>query len=126
MLKEVIAAVIERDGEFLLCRRPLQKRHGGLWEFPGGKIESGETLLQAAQRELKEELAMQAGSIGDVLFSVLDSASGYTIKFVPVSAEGAPQLLEHSELAWLSKSKLLDIDLAPSDRIFVEYLLGQA
>jgi 8-oxo-dGTP diphosphatase len=40
----VLAAVIERDGKYLICRRPQHKRHGGLWEFPGGKFEAGETL----------------------------------------------------------------------------------
>src|SRR5258708_6415849 len=52
----VVAAIIERDGRFLLCRRNPLKRHGGLWEFPGGKLESGENHCDAAKRELYEEL----------------------------------------------------------------------
>lgn len=120
--KEVIAAVIERNGSLLVCRRPLHKRHGGLWEFPGGKIESGETLLEAADRELKEELAMRATASGCVRFSVTDQASGYVINFVEVSAEGDPQLLEHMEYAWVSPNDLMKFNLAPSDRNFVEHL----
>ena len=50
-----MAAVIERDGKLLVCRRPGHKRHGGLWEFPGGKLEPGETIVDAARRELDEE-----------------------------------------------------------------------
>ena len=46
----VLAAVVRRDDRYLVCRRPAHKRHGGLWEFPGGKIHAGETLLGAARR----------------------------------------------------------------------------
>ncbi|MCK7504065.1 MAG: NUDIX domain-containing protein [Desulfobacterales bacterium] len=56
----VIAAVIRRDGRYLVGRRPDGKRHGGLWEFPGGKVDPGESRLEAAHRELGEELGMQA------------------------------------------------------------------
>ncbi|HSG49130.1 MAG TPA: NUDIX domain-containing protein, partial [Longimicrobiales bacterium] len=56
----VIAAVIHRDGRYLVGRRPDDKRHGGLWEFPGGKLDPGESWLEAARRELSEELEMDA------------------------------------------------------------------
>jgi len=120
--KLVVAAVIEKDGRLLLCRRPLHKRHGGLWEFPGGKIEEGESILQAAARELEEELSMQATKSGPPQFSILDEASGYTIQFVKVEAEGDPQLNEHMSLAWVEPSSLYELDLAPSDRAFAEHL----
>jgi 8-oxo-dGTP pyrophosphatase MutT (NUDIX family) len=48
----VVAAVIERDGRLLVCQRPAHKRHGGLWEFPGGKCDPGESDAEAARREL--------------------------------------------------------------------------
>jgi 8-oxo-dGTP diphosphatase len=120
--KQVIAAVIERKGNYLVCQRPAHKRHGNLWEFPGGKIEPGETLLEAAQRELKEELALNAIQAGRVRLAVPDTASGFTINFVDVQAEGEPQLLEHNAIQWLSPSEMLNIPLAPSDRLFAEYL----
>src|SRR5690606_20769929 len=60
----VLAAVIRRDGRWLVCRRPAHKRHGGLWEFPGGKLEPGESLLEAATRELEEELAVRVTGVG--------------------------------------------------------------
>lgn len=122
--KFVVAAVIKRADNFLVCQRPLHKRHGGLWEFPGGKVEAGESLLQAAQRELSEELSLNATSSGAVLFSVVDQASGFEIKFLEVSVDGEPQLHEHMALAWLSPPALLELRLAPSDKSFVESING--
>ncbi len=118
----VIAAVVERDGLYLLCRRALKKRHGGYWEFPGGKLEEGESLLDAARRELLEELDLAVTSIGQLRFSVLDEASGFQINFVDVITTGEPKLIEHIELGWYSKDKILHLDLAPSDRAFAEQL----
>ena len=71
----VLAAVIQRGTSYLVCRRPADKRHGGLWEFPGGKLELGETHFDAAKRELREELGVRALSVGDVMFSVTDPGS---------------------------------------------------
>jgi len=68
----VIAAVIVRGGRYLVGQRPDGKRHGGLWEFPGGKLDPGETLLHAARRELGEELGMGAVSVGEILYSASD------------------------------------------------------
>jgi voltage-gated potassium channel len=118
----VLAAVIRRDGRYLLCRRPRHKRHGGLWEFPGGKLEPGETLEHAAERELREELALELESAGDVAFSVHDPGSPFLIEFVPVGARGEPQALEHEALAWVTLAEAAALDLAPSDRRFVEWL----
>ena len=55
----VLATVIRRDGRLLVCQRPSHKRHGGLWEFPGGKVEPGESDLAASRRELAEELGVE-------------------------------------------------------------------
>ena len=55
----VIAAVIQRGDKYLLGQRPESKRHGGLWEFPGGKVHDGESRLEAIRRELAEELALK-------------------------------------------------------------------
>ncbi|HMO21788.1 MAG TPA: NUDIX domain-containing protein [Candidatus Melainabacteria bacterium] len=121
----VLAAVIERSGRFLLCRRPEHKNHGGLFEFPGGKLEVGECLADAARRELKEELALEVLDVGAVLFSALDKSSGLTICFTPVSAAGEPQLIEHSELRWVESCEVVGLPLAPSDRLFAEFLLTE-
>lgn len=119
----VIAAVIERGGRFLVCQRPAHKRHGSLWEFPGGKLEPDESFLQAARRELSEELAMSVEDIGEIKLAVTDEASGFLINFVEVRATGEPQLIEHSSLRWLNAHELLSLPLAPSDRAFVEHLV---
>lgn len=121
----VLAAVIERSGKFLMCRRPEHKNHGGLFEFPGGKLEAGESLADAARRELLEELALEVLDVGAVLFSTLDKSSGLTICFTSVSALGEPQLIEHSELCWSSPSDLVELPLPPSDRLFAEFLLSE-
>jgi mutator protein MutT len=122
MNKRVIAAVIERDGRFLVCKRPAHKHHGNLWEFPGGKLEPDESLPDAACRELKEELALTVTRVGDIKLSVSDAESGFTIEFVEVEAQGTVELLEHAEFVWAIAHELLDLPLAPSDRRFAEFL----
>jgi 8-oxo-dGTP diphosphatase len=121
-LIRVLAAVVRRGGKYLVCQRPLDKRHGSLWEFPGGKIELGETDLEAAHRELSEELGVAVKHVGAVMFSSHDTGSEFVIDFLPVEIEGEPMCLEHFALAWVSRSNLCSYDLAPSDRKFVDYL----
>jgi 8-oxo-dGTP diphosphatase len=117
----VVASVIQRNGKLLVCERPAHKRHGGLWEFPGGKIEPGESDLDAARRELGEELAVEVVAVGAVEFSVLDPGSDFQIDFLPVRIEGEPQCIEHSRIAWAGDDELLTLPLAPSDRRYVEF-----
>lgn len=117
-----MAAVIKRDGRYLICKRPPDKRHGGLWEFPGGKLEPGESYLEAARRELKEELKLENVRLGDLLLRDRDDASGFEICFTEVEASGEPELLEHTAIAWKTAKELLDLPLAPSDRIFALHL----
>lgn len=121
-MTRVLAAVIQRDGCYLVCQRPPHKRHGGLWEFPGGKLEPGESHLAAARRELAEELAVKVLSVAAPLFSVQDLGSEFLIEFVPTTIEGEPTCLEHSERKWLPLDELPALALAPSDRQFVEFL----
>ena len=118
----VLAAVIERDSNYLVCQRPGHKRHGRLWEFPGGKMKPGETHFEAARRELAEELDVRVLSVGPVIFSVADPGSEFLIEFVPTTIDGNPTCLEHMELRWLSLDELASLELAPSDRRFVDFL----
>lgn len=122
MAIRVLAAVIRRSDSYLVCQRPAHKRHGGLWEFPGGKLEANETLLDAAGREMMEELGVSVVDVGSPLLSVADPGSEFVIEFVPTTIKGAPRCIEHSALRWLPLDELLSLQLAPSDRRFVEFL----
>jgi mutator protein MutT len=119
----VVAAVIERAGRVLVCERPGHKRHGGLWEFPGGKVEPGESDLAAVERELHEELGVRVTAVGPVLFSSPDPGSDFVIEFHPVEIDGEPQPLEHVRLLWASDADLARLALAPSD---LRYALARA
>jgi mutator protein MutT len=120
----VLAAVISRGPDYLICQRPAHKRHGSLWEFPGGKLEPGETDWDAARRELREELGVTVTSVGAELFTAHDEGSPFLIAFVPVTMEGEPNCIEHSALAWGPRESLLTYALAPSDRRFAEWLVA--
>jgi len=115
----VVAAVLRRAGRLLVGRRPLEKRHGGMWEFPGGKVSRGETFLDAVRRELAEELGLDVRGTGELLFRADDPGSRFSIHFVEVFADGAPQAIEHSEIAWVTPSELVAFPLAPADDRFV-------
>ena len=119
----VVAAVVERDGRFLLGRRPHNKRHGGLWEFPGGKLDEHEGPERAARRELAEEMELEVTSVGNVLLSVADPDSPFVIEFFEVQVRGEPRALEHSEVAWHAAHDLLGMPLAPADAAFVRWLV---
>ena len=116
----VVAAVIERRGRLLLCRRPAGKRHAGLWEFPGGKLLPGESIPEAARRELAEELAVEVTAVGGRLFELPDPGSPFVVEFYPVEIAGEPVALEHDALIWARPGDLAGLELAPSDRAFVE------
>ena len=120
----VLAAVVRRGDRYLVGRRPAYKRHGGLWEFPGGKLEPGESDEAGLRRELWEELELSLDSIGPRLFSVMDSASGFRIDFIEVTMHGEPRCLEHEDIAWMSPSQLSVLPLAPSDQAFAQSVLG--
>lgn len=123
-MTRVVAAVIEKKRTYLACKRPGNKRHGGLWEFPGGKVRGNETDIEAVRRELAEELNVRVTDVGTTLFEVLDPGSDYLIVFKEVRIIGQPQPLEHDELCWAAPLELISYRLAPSDEMFVHrYLL---
>ena len=119
----VVAAVIFRGERMLVCQRPHHKRYGGLWEFPGGKCLPGESLADAARRELREELGVQVEDVGSELLSLPDPDSVYVINFTRVNITGEPVCHEHIALYWGTPSELQQLPLAPCDRLYVDNLL---
>jgi 8-oxo-dGTP diphosphatase len=103
MIVEVAAAILLRDGEYLLAQRPQGKVYAGYWEFPGGKVESGETLREALQRELHEEL----GIVIDAADPWLSREFSYPhadvrLKFFRVTAwHGEIVPAEHTGIVWV-------------------------
>lgn len=119
MLKnlDVVAAIIEREGKILLARRPENGDQPGLWEFPGGKVETGETQPEALARELLEELGI-AAQISGYVASHQREVSGRMIHLHAWHVEafsGAPIAHCHSELVWCEPPEALDYALAPAD-----------
>ena len=114
----VVAAVVRRGDEVLICRRPAHKRHGGLWEFPGGKVRAGETFAEALRRELDEELGVRLTGCGSVVFVARDPGSPFRIHFVEVAIEGEPECREHDGIEWVGTDGLDELPLAPADAEF--------
>lgn len=123
-MTRVVAAVIERGGRLLLGRRPAGKRHAGLWEFPGGKFLPGEPPLDAARRELAEELGVEVRATGCLLLAVADPGSPFMVEFYRVEIAGEPAALEHDALVWVTPDELAGLALAPGDRVFAGHLRG--
>jgi 8-oxo-dGTP diphosphatase len=121
---EVVAALIVRDDKYLICRRAAHKSNGGLWEFPGGKIEAGESRKQARIRECAEELAVQQ-QVGGLLLQTQHSYPHTEISlslYACTVAIGEPQALKHQEIRWVSLTEMPAFEFSPADRYFVEQL----
>lgn len=114
---EVVAGLIWDKDKFLICQRPENKARGLLWEFPGGKVEAGETLPQALQRECMEELAVKL-DVRDRFMQVEHKYPDIFIRltlFHCVISEGVPQALEHNALRWIHPSETKNFAFCPAD-----------
>lgn len=123
----VVCAVLERDGLVLVAKRPEGKRLAGFWEFPGGKIEPGESAEAALHRELREELGCEVEVLASGP-SVLHDYEWGRILLHPFRCrlrQGSPDLVahEHSALKWVKRQDLAQIRLAPADIPILEWLL---
>jgi 8-oxo-dGTP pyrophosphatase MutT (NUDIX family) len=118
----VVAAVIVRQGRYLVARRPEHKRHGGLWEFPGGKVHDGEDHAAAVRRELWEELELETTWVGALLASERDGGSPFVIHFLEAEVRGTPRPSEHPEVGWFTPGEMATLPLAPGDARFVKRL----
>lgn len=119
---EVVAALIWKNGKFMICQRPAHKVRGLLWEFVGGKVEPGETKEQALVRECREELAVTV-AVQDEFMSLVHEYPDITIHltvFNAYIAEGVPQLLEHNDIRWIPPKEIKNYDFCPADNKILE------
>lgn len=132
-MTEVVAALIWDGDRFLICQRPAHKQRGLLWEFVGGKVESGETRQKALVRECQEELGITL-DVGDVFYQVDHVYPDITIHltlFHATIAQGTPKLLEHNDLRWITVPEMGDYAFCPADteilaQICTRYGMGGA
>lgn len=126
----VVAGIILRQNQLLIARRPLNQHKGGFWEFPGGKIEAGESPEQALSRELKEELNIQVNPekcryIGQLDFDYPDKQ--IELSFYRISEfAGEPEGLEGQPLRWVFFNELVAEDFPEANRPMVKRLIETA
>ena len=124
---EVVAALVERDGRFLACRRAPEKARGGMWEFPGGKVEPGETRAQALTRELAEELGVRAEA-SEQAAQVVHAYDDVTVRLtlLRVTLLGEPQRLEHADMRFMTMEEAQSEPFCPADRRLLRQLAGES
>ncbi|HUQ14179.1 MAG TPA: (deoxy)nucleoside triphosphate pyrophosphohydrolase [Novosphingobium sp.] len=116
----VAVALIASDGRVLLQKRRADARHGGLWEFPGGKVEPGESLESALLREIEEEIGIQLlrGALRPAAFSSDPSPGGdrHVILLYTCRAwTGQPRCLDGEAIGWFSPAEAATLDVPPLD-----------
>jgi len=122
---EVVAALIWKEDKFMICQRPAHKARALLWEFVGGKVESGETKKQALIRECKEELNILL-SVGDVFMDVVHEYPDLTVHLTLFNAtieEGEPQKLEHNDIQWIMPSEIPNYEFCPADEEILKEII---
>ena len=117
----VVGAAVLRDGRVLACRRTAPPEAAGRWEFPGGKVEPGESPERALVRELHEELGVRALVTGwlDGSAAIGDT---HRLRVAVVSVDGDPRPVEHDAVRWLGPDELDEVDWLEPDRPFLAEL----
>lgn len=122
---EVVGAVIQNEaGEVLCAQRSPRMSQGGLWEFPGGKIEPGESPAESLRREIREELGCEI-AVGERVADVTHPYPELTVRLITYRARltgGSPTPKEHAELRWLPAAELGSLNWAPADLPTVQRL----
>ena len=120
------AALIDVDGRVLLCKRPHGKHLAGMWEFPGGKVEKGETPEACLIRELDEELGIKVVQACLAPFVFTSHAYDSFHLLMPVYLcrrwDGVVQAREHEAIAWVKPNRMGDYPMAPADAPLVAWL----
>jgi len=122
----VTAAVLHRNGSVLIARRPSRGLLGGLWEFPGGKLELGETLPQGLAREIREELGAEI-EVGQPVGVYQHAFTHFRITLHAFHCQliaGEPQPLEASELRWVPPAGLKQFPMGKVDRQISQELVS--
>ena len=120
----VVAAVIEDDDRFLLTRRQSGVHLAGMWEFPGGKIDPGETDRGALERELREELDVDV-DVGERMYHTRHAYADRTVEltFYRCTLRNAPQPLLGQEMRWVPRAELASLGFPPADTEFIGLLM---
>jgi 8-oxo-dGTP diphosphatase len=113
----VVGAVIVRDGQILCARRAPGSTLGGMWEFPGGKVEASESPQGALAREIAEELdcLVNVGAEITTTSHAYDFGTVHLTTYYCSVSSGQPQAREHAELAWVAPHQLAELEWAPAD-----------
>jgi len=122
---EVAAAVLWQEGKLLVTQRPPGTHLAGLWEFPGGKIEPGETPSQCLVRELEEELGIQI-CVSQLLHTTTYEYDDRIVQLYFLRCHlqhGNPQPIGCAQIRWVNPSELPRLPMAPADQDFVSFLL---
>jgi 8-oxo-dGTP diphosphatase len=124
-MKTVTAAIIRHADTVFLARRKTGQKLEGYWEFPGGKLEAGETLQACLEREIFEEFnwKIKAGEMVATSDYVYDHGSIRLIALAAASIAGQPEPTVHDIIAWVPIARLLDYQLAPADIPIAETLM---
>jgi len=121
----VVAAVIEESGTFLVTRRQKGVHLAGLWEFPGGKIDEGETHAEALTREIREELDVDV-DVGDLVFHVTHEYEDRVVAlyFYLCTLRGTPRPLLGQQMQWVPRARLATLGFPPADEALITLLTG--
>jgi 8-oxo-dGTP diphosphatase len=124
---DVVAGVIRRDdGQLLITQRMAGDTLGGYWEFPGGKVDPGEDLKVALQRELREEIGVES-EIGAEIHQIVHAYPDRDVRlyFYDVRiVSGEPQKLEVADLRWVTTDELMNYQFPEADRPLLNQLRG--
>lgn len=123
---QVVAAILEREGRILICRRTAAQSHPLKWEFPGGKVEQGESPVAALSRELREELGIEAEAGGEITryeFAYPGKTPILLIFIRVAQFTGEPQNLIFHEIRWEPRDRLSSFDFLEGDRDFIRSLV---
>ncbi|MBN8807635.1 MAG: (deoxy)nucleoside triphosphate pyrophosphohydrolase [Sphingomonas sp.] len=117
LLIVVAAALIDNAGRVLVAQRPVDKQHGGLWEFPGGKVEPGETATAALARELAEELGIAIGAVEPVAFAESAGERPMVLLLYRCTEwRGEAVAIEAAAITWAAIDELDALPMPPLDR----------